>query len=265
VAVFLLLAHALPIVAIVTGTTLTDWVTFGVVHVSLALLLGTGLHRYFAHHAFRTSRGFQAVLGTATCLTLTDPIGFAGKHRIHHRTSDTADDVHSPVHGWWQCWFWHLANDGITDEDVMRSAKDLARYPELVLLHRWFWVPAAFLGAAFYAWGGFSRLAIGYLLALALLLNLTSAVNYVCHRWGTRRYPTNDNSRNNLVVAVLTYGEGWHNNHHYYPGAARAGFFWWELDINYLLIRTLAVLRLVWNVREVPERVKRIGRLGSAA
>lgn len=253
---FLVVLHLLPVAAVVRGTTTADWVTFAGVHVALALALGTGLHRYFAHHAFATSRPFQALLGLATCFTFTDPIGFAGKHRIHHRYSDTEHDVHTPEHGWWSCWFGSLANDGLTDTQVLAATPDLARFPELRVLHRWFWVPGILLGAGFYAVGGFSRMAIGYGLALVLLLNLTSAVNYVCHRWGSRRYETRDASRNNWLIAVLTYGEGWHNNHHYYPASARAGFFWWELDVNYWLIRLLAFLGLIWDVRDVPEGVR---------
>lgn len=259
-AFFLLAVHTAPLVAIATGTTRADWITFAAVHVMLALLVGTGLHRYFAHHAFRTSRPFQLLLGAATCLTFTDPIGFAGKHRIHHRYSDTDDDVHTPHDGWWSCWLWSYASDGLTDRQVREAVPDLMRYPELALLHRVFWLPGLVFGAALFAWGGFARLAIGYALAVAVLLHFTSAVNYVCHRWGTRRFETGDDSRNNWLVALITWGEGWHNNHHYYPASARAGFYWWELDANYWLIRLLAAIGLVWDVREVPERVLREGR-----
>lgn len=258
---FLALVHVVPIAGLLAGPVAADWATFAGVHVMLALLVGTGLHRYFAHHAFQTSRAFQFVLALGTCLTFTDPIGFSGKHRIHHRYSDSDDDVHSPDDGWWSCWIWSLADDGLSDGDVIAAVPDLARVPELMFLHRWFWVPGLVFAGALYAIGGFTRMAIGYVFALVLLLHLTSAVNYVCHRWGTRRYSTRDASRNNALVAALTWGEGWHNNHHYYPGAARAGFAWWEIDVNYLVIRALATVRLVWAVRDVPTDVRRIGGL----
>jgi len=255
--VFLLAVHILPVVAITKGTRPADWWTLAVVFPFLALAVGTGLHRYFAHHAFRTSRPFQFLLGLATCTTFSDPIGFAGKHRIHHRFSDTEDDVHTPIDGFWACWFGSLVDDGLTSAQVRAATKDLVKFPELLWLHRLFMVPGLTVAAGFFWVGGFSRMAVGYLLGVALLLNLTSSVNYVCHRWGSRRYPTRDASRNNFLIAILTFGEGWHNNHHYYPGTARAGFFWWEWDPNYWLIRFLDTVGLVWNVREVPAHVRK--------
>ena len=255
--VFIAVLHAMPVVAIVAGTTLRDWVTAAVMYAVLGMLVGTGLHRYFAHHSFRTSRPFQFLLGGATCLNFTDPIGFAGKHRIHHRYSDTEDDVHSPNQGWWSCWYWSLADDGLSDDDVVQATPDLARVPELMLLHRWFWVPGFLFAAAMFAAGGFSFLAIGYVLPVVTVLNASSAVNYVCHRWGTRRFETGDLSRNNLWIALVSWGEGWHNNHHFYPGSARSGFAWWEIDCNYYLIRLLAALGIVWDVRGYPEHAHR--------
>lgn len=255
--VFLAAVHVLPVVAIVRGTTAADWVTFGVVYVVLAFSVGIGLHRYFAHRAFRTSRPFQFLLGVAACAAFTDPIAFAGKHRIHHRRADREGDTHSPDDGFWTCWFWSLVDEGYADADLVRAARDWVRYPELRWLHRWFLVPGVAVGGAMVVVGGFSRLAIGYCLALALLLNLASSVNYVCHRWGSRRYATRDQSRNNALIALLSFGEGWHNNHHHYPNTARAGFVWWEIDLLYWVIRLLAALGLVWHVREVPDRVRR--------
>jgi stearoyl-CoA desaturase (Delta-9 desaturase) len=256
---FLFAVHAMPVVAILRGTVLPDWITALVVHLTLAFLIASGLHRYFAHHAYRTGRVFQFLLAAGTCLSFTDPIGFAGKHRIHHRYSDTEDDVHNPEDGWWSCWVWSLADDGLSDGDVIAAAPDLARVPELMLLHRYFWVPGVSFAAILFAIGGFSLVAIGYVFALMCVLHLTSAVNYVCHRWGSRRYATDDASRNNIVVALLTHGEGWHNNHHHYPTSARAGFAWWEIDANYVAIRILAALGIVWEVREVPAHVRQRG------
>lgn len=255
-AAFLVVLHAIPLVAILTGTTRADWIMFAVFYPGLGMLIGTGLHRYFAHHAFRTSRPFQFLLGLGTTLTFTDPIGFAGKHRIHHRYSDTEDDVHSPDDGWFSCWFWSLADDGLSDDDVIKAAPDLARVPELMLLHRWFWVPGITFALLTFAIGGFSMFAIGYVLAVVVVMNVSSAVNYVCHRWGSRRFATEDRSRNNAIVAALSWGEGWHNNHHFYPASARSGFAWWEIDFNWYLIRTLAALGIVWDVREYPESIR---------
>ena len=253
-ATFLVVIHALPIVALILGASVA-LATFGAMYVFLALGVGIGLHRYFSHRSFKTSRVFQFILGLWCAATFTDPIGFAGKHRLHHRHSDTGSDPHGPRSGFWHCWFGSLLDEGYTDSEVVGVARDLAKYPELMLLHRFFWIPGAALALVVYIVGGFPLLALGYCAPLALLVNLTSSVNYFCHVAGTRRYPTRDDSRNNALVALLTFGEGWHNNHHYYPTAARAGFLWWQLDPLYWCIRLLALLRIVWDVRGVPEHL----------
>jgi stearoyl-CoA desaturase (delta-9 desaturase) len=248
--------HAVPAVAVVRGTTAGDWVACLVFYVVAALGTGVGLHRYFAHHAFRTSRALQFVLAVLACTAFAEPIGFAGKHRLHHRHADSDADVHSPGQGFWFCWFGSLVDEGYRVEAVLETARDLTRYPELMWLRRWFFVPGVVLGAATWWLGGFSMFAVGFVLSRVLLLNLVSTVNFFCHLSGCRPYATADASTNNALVAVLTFGEGWHNNHHHYPGAARAGFRPWELDPVYYVIRLLAGLGLVWDVREVPAHIR---------
>jgi stearoyl-CoA desaturase (delta-9 desaturase) len=248
--------HAAPLAALAVGVRPADWFAFGGFYLLLALSVGIGLHRYFAHHAFRTSRTFQLVMGLAATLTFTDPIAFAGKHRLHHRYADREGDTHRPADGWWHCWFGSLTDEGYSETEIVRLAQDLTRWPELVWLHRWRYVPPFALAGLVWWLGGFAMLALGYFGALALLLNLTSSVNYLCHRFGRQRYATGDASRNNALVAIWSFGEGWHNNHHHYPGAARAGFFWWEVDALYWLIRLLAWFGIVWDVREVPSKLK---------
>lgn len=255
-ATFIFALHVLPVVAIISGTTAADWWTFGVTHLVIAFFVASGLHRYFAHHAFKTSRLGQLVLAVGGSLVFTDPIGFAGKHRIHHRFSDTEGDPHSPNDGWFSCWIWSLADDHLTDEQVTEACPDLMQYAELRWLHRWYWVPGATLAVLYALWGGLARVGVGFALAFILALHLTSAVNYACHRWGSRRFDTNEGSRNNLVVALLTWGEGWHNNHHRYPKAARAGFRWWEVDANYYMIQLLAFVGVVWDVHDAPAELR---------
>ena len=262
VLLFLAVLHLLPVAALIAGTTAADWWTFAATHLTLAFFVASGLHRYFAHQSFRTSRAGQLVLGVGGCLAFTDPIGFAGKHRIHHRYSDTDGDPHSPNEGWFACWIWSLADDHLTDEQVRAACPDLMRHAELRWLNRWYWVPGITLAAIYLAWGGIARLGVGFALALVLALHLTSAVNYACHRWGTRRFDTAEGSRNNAVVALLTWGEGWHNNHHRYPGAARAGFHWYEIDVNYYVIKLLSAVGLVWDVKEVPAKLRGAERAG---
>lgn len=257
VIVFLLALHLLPLAAVIAGTTAADWWIFVVTHLIIAFFVASGLHRYFAHHAFCTSRAGQLVLAVGSCLAFTDPIGFAGKHRIHHRFSDTEGDPHSPNDGWFSCWIWSLADDHLTDAQVTAACPDLMRHAELRWLHRFYWVPGATVAGLYFLWGGFPRMAIGFALALVTALHLTSAVNYACHRWGARPFDTKEGSRNNVLVALITWGEGWHNNHHRYPTAARAGFQWWQVDMNYVAIKLLAALGLVWDVHEVPEALRR--------
>jgi stearoyl-CoA desaturase (Delta-9 desaturase) len=212
-----------------------------------------GYHRYFAHRSFKTSRPFQFVLACLGCsASQNGPSWWVARHRHHHRTSDTADDLHSPIaHSfWWSHSGWILSSksDGTDDQMV----KDLKRYPEIRLLDRLFWAPPLALAALCFLIGGRSGLVWGFLVSTVLTHHATFTVNSICHLWGRRRFPTGDGSRNNLFVALITLGEGWHNNHHHYQSSARQGFRWWEIDVSYYLIRALACVGLVWNVRRPP-------------
>ncbi len=250
--VFLVLVHAVPPVAFMLGTRPTDWLAFAIIYPTLAVATGVGLHRYFAHAAFATSRPVQFVMAWMACLTFVDPISFAGKHRLHHRFSDTDRDVHSPAAGFWFCWFGSLIDEGYAEEDLVGAAPDLTRFPELRWLHRNFVVPGVSLWALLFLTGGFTLFAVGYCLSVVIVLHQTSALNYFCHRWGYRRYDTPDGSRNNPLVAFVTFGEGWHNNHHRFPRAARAGVAWWELDPLHAVIRACAACGLVWDLVVAP-------------
>jgi stearoyl-CoA desaturase (Delta-9 desaturase) len=123
-------------------------------------------------------------------------------------------------------------------------------------MHRYYWLTPVVIAAIMFVVGGFSMLAIGYGGSIIVALHMASAINYFCHKGDNRRYQTNDESTNSFVMAFMTFGEGWHNNHHHYPNAARAGFFWWEWDPVYYALRFLAWLGLIWEVREVPDKVK---------
>lgn len=251
----ILLLHVCPIIALVVGTNTVDWIVFAIMWPILAVASTLGLHRYFAHKSFRTSRAFQGFLAFGAAVSFGDPIGFAGKHRIHHKYSDQEQDVHSPRQGIWQCWIGSLVDCGHTEADVNRHAKDLFRYPELVWLHENKRVTGLALALIFYTIGGFSMLAIGYALAVTTVMHLAGAVNYFCHCSGSRRFDTNDASRNNWFIALLSLGEGWHNNHHRFQSSARAGFYWWEIDMVYWIICLLEQVGLVWNVRRPPDSV----------
>jgi stearoyl-CoA desaturase (delta-9 desaturase) len=248
---FLIVLHVVPIVAIVRGSSRGDWLACAVLYLTFVVGGGVGLHRYFAHRAFRTSRAFQLALALLGSTAFSEPIGFAARHRVHHRHADTVEDVHAPRQGFWYCWFGsHFERPG--GVDVQHVAADLMRYPELVWLHRWPYVPSAVLGGAIWWIGGFSLFALGFVLSRVLILHAVSAVNFFCHRSGQRPFPTRDASTNNVLIAILTFGEGWHNNHHRFPRAARAGVRLWEVDPIYYVIRLCAALGLVWGVREIP-------------
>jgi stearoyl-CoA desaturase (delta-9 desaturase) len=215
-----------------------------------------GYHRYFAHKAYKTSRAFQLVLAVlGATATQKGVLWWAGHHRIHHKYADQPGrDVHSPKDGFWyshQGWIFHGRWDGSSLDQI----QDFARYPELVWLNRWHVVPPIALAAACFAIGGFTGLLWGFGISTVLLWHATYSINSLAHRWGTRRYDTPDTSRNNLLLGLLTLGEGWHNNHHHYCASARQGFFWWEIDVSYYVLRALAALGLIWDVREPPAHV----------
>ncbi|HTO70565.1 MAG TPA: acyl-CoA desaturase [Myxococcota bacterium] len=216
-----------------------------------------GYHRYFAHRGYKTSRAFQFVLAALACsATQKGPLWWAGGHRRHHRYSDQPGDMHSPREGFWyahQGWILETRWERTEVENI----RDFARFPELVWLNRWHFVPPIVLALVCTAIGGLPGVIWGYVFSTVLLWHVTYSINSLAHRWGTQRYETGDDSRNNLFLALLTFGEGWHNNHHWFMGSARNGFFWWEIDLTYYGLRALALLGIVWDLKEVPERFLR--------
>ncbi|BDG06589.1 hypothetical protein AMOR_55850 [Anaeromyxobacter oryzae] len=216
-----------------------------------------GYHRYFSHRSYRTSRAFQLVLAViATTATQKGPLWWAAHHRDHHRHSDAPDDVHSPLEGgfWWSHVGWILSRRH--DETKLDRVRDLARYPELVWLNRFHLVPPIALAALLLVAGGWPALLWGYFVSTVALWHGTFAINSLAHVVGGRRYETGDGSRNSLVLALLTFGEGWHNNHHFYSASARQGFFWWEVDVSWYALRALSAARIVWDLRAPPPQVR---------
>lgn len=225
--------------------------------------LTAGYHRYFAHRGYKTGRVFQFLIGCMGASALQrGPIWWAGHHRSHHKHSDTDQDVHSPVTGsvWWSHIGWVLSNQfGNTPWEQMR---DWEKYPEIRWLNRWDLAPgilvAPFCFGVGYLAGGWeyalSALVWGFFVSTVAVYHVTFMVNSVCHLFGSRRYATADESRNNWLVGLLTFGEGWHNNHHHYPSAARQGFKWWELDISYGILKALSWVGVVWDLRQPTPR-----------
>ena len=220
-------------------------------------------HRYFSHRAFRTSRGMQfvfAVLGASA--VQRGPLWWASHHRHHHAESDRPADSHSArQHGFlWSHVGWFLARENFATR--LERVPEWARLPELRFLDRFdIAVPTA-LGVGLWLTGGGAYLVWGLCVSTVLLWHATFTINSLAHRFGRRRYATRDDSRNNLWLALLTFGEGWHNNHHHYAGAARQGFYWWEIDLSYYGLRLLAALGLVWSLRPVPVEIREARRQG---
>ncbi len=247
--------HAACLLALWTGVTQGDLVLLAATLGVRMFAITAGYHRYFAHRSYRTGRVFQfllALLGTTAIQK--GPLWWAGNHRHHHRYSDEPGDPHSPRDGFWQShngWIF----DGRWDETPLESIRDFAKYPELVFLNRWHVLGP--LGLAIFCWavGGFGGLVWGFAVSTTLLWHFTYSINSLAHRWGSQRYATGDMSRNNLLLAILTMGEGWHNNHHHYMASARQGFFWWEIDLSYYILRGLAAVGIVWDLREPPAKV----------
>lgn len=240
------------------------WVAAALYAVRMFAITGF-YHRYFAHKAFKTSRPVQfafAVLGAAS--VQRGPLWWAAHHRHHHRHADTEHDVHSPRHGFFRSHMgWFLTRRGFgTNFD---GIKDIARFPELRLLDRFDILVPVLLATGLFALGswleaahpqlgtsGPQLLVWGFFVSTIVLFHATVTINSLAHRWGTRRFATRDDSRNNAFLALITFGEGWHNNHHHFPGSARQGFAWWELDLTYLGLRAMALLGLVRDLKPVP-------------
>jgi stearoyl-CoA desaturase (delta-9 desaturase) len=228
-------------------------------HLLRMLGITLGFHRHLAHGAFemsRPARFFWCLLGTAAMQK--GPLWWAGTHVYHHRSADRAGDPHSPrLVGFYQAHVgWFL--DEVRFDTLPASNPVLRKfsvYPELVWLERLYALPPLALAASLFAIGGWPWLVWGFVVPTVTVAHATFAINTVNHLFGTRRFATPDDSTNNVATALLTLGEGWHNNHHRYQRAARNGFFWWELDLTYWVIRTLEALGLAWNVVPVPARV----------
>jgi len=248
-----LLMHVACLAVFLTGADGRALTLCGACYLLQMVGVTAGYHRYFSHRSYKTSRAFQFVLAWLGCsASQRGPLWWAAQHRHHHRTSDTAEDRHSPVvHSfWWSHIGWVLADD--SEGADAKTVRDLSRYPELRWLDRCHGVPPLVLAGLCFLIGGWSGLIWGFFVSSVLTHHATFLVNSACHLWGRRRYATPDASRNNLFVALVTLGEGWHNNHHHYQSSANQGFFWWEVDVTYYLIRLLAGVGLVWDVRTPP-------------
>jgi stearoyl-CoA desaturase (delta-9 desaturase) len=260
--------HALCLAVWWTGVSPVALAACAAVYAFQLFGITAGYHRYFAHRTFRTSRPVQlalAVLGASAAQQ--GPLWWAGHHRHHHRHADTPDDVHSPDRGfWWAHVGWvtsgrYLATRG----EVVR---DLAAFPEIVFLDRHYEIVPATLAASLLVIGwwlgrhvpslgtsGPQLFVWGFCVATVLSYHAVFTINSLAHGVGRRRFTTGDDSRNNGVLALITFGEGWHNNHHRYPHSERQGFYWWEIDVTHYVVSLLAWVGLVWDVKAPPASI----------
>jgi len=228
-------------------------------------------HRYFSHRAFKTSRPVQFVFAAVGAMSVQrGPLWWAAHHRHHHRHSDKHEDLHSPVqHGFLRSHMGWFLSRGAFGTDTPRIA-DLAKYPELRLIDRFDVLLPVALAVFLFVLGGWLETAApglgtsgpqllvwGFFISTVVLFHATVTINSLAHQIGSRRFETRDNSRNNWWLALITFGEGWHNNHHFFPGSARQGFRWWEFDLTYYGLKAMSWLGLVWDLKPVPVGLKR--------
>lgn len=228
-------------------------------------------HRYFSHRNFKTSRPVQflfAFIGATSAQR--GPLWWASHHRAHHVNSDTEKDIHSPAQqGFvWSHMLWFLSDKNFTTD--LSRIKDFAKFRELRWLDRFDILPPVILGAALFGIGWLleiyypelgttagQMLVWGMFVSTVVLYHATYTINSLCHVFGKRRFNTKDDSRNNLWLALITLGEGWHNNHHYFPATVRQGFKWWEIDISFYILKLMSFVGLVWELQPIPERIKK--------
>jgi stearoyl-CoA desaturase (delta-9 desaturase) len=258
--------HGLALGAFWTGVS-TIAVVVAVALYALRMFAVTGFyHRYFSHRTFRTSRAFQFVMAVwGNTAIQRGPIWWAAHHRHHHLHAERDPDLHSPrLRGFWVSHVgWFMTGEGF--RTPTRYVRDWLRFPELRALDRFDWVVPLLLLAGLASLGALlegvapdletsagQMVVWGFAISTVAVYHATYTINSLAHQFGRRRFATRDDSRNSLMLAVLTLGEGWHNNHHHYPASARQGFYWWEVDLTFYGLTVLAWLGLIWDLRPVP-------------
>ena len=232
-----------------------------------SLGIGLGYHRLLTHRGFRTPKWLEYFLTTCATLALEGgPIFWVSVHRIHHQNTDKPGDPHSPRDGkWWSHMGWILLGETLHENtrELMRYTPDLAKDKFHVWLTKYHWITQVVAGVIILTIGGWKAVLWGVFLRTVFGLHATWMVNSATHLWGSRRFATKDDSTNNFWVALLTFGEGWHNNHHAHPTSARHGIRWYEIDTNWYVISALKKLGLVTHVKALswplPQSAMRVG------
>ena len=268
VCVQFLFMHLACLLAFWTGVSVAAAVVCFTLYVVRMFAITAGFHRLFSHRSYKTGRLFQFVLGfVGTASYQKGPLWWASHHRRHHLHVETEEDLHSPItRTLWQShvgWFMNSESQA-TD---LRLIPNLLKYRELRWLDKYYVLPPLMLAASMFLLGlllgryfpglgtsGWQMLVWGFFVSTVLLYHGTFTVNSVAHLFGSRRFETADNSRNNFLVALITLGEGWHNNHHHYPSSERQGLYWWEIDVSHYTLSALAWAGIVRDLRKPPGR-----------
>jgi len=273
-----LFMHVACLLLLWTGVSVVAVVICLALYVVRMFAITAGFHRLLAHRTYRTSRLFQFLMAfTGTASYQKGPLWWSAHHRRHHLVADTSQDFHSPLtRRFWRAHFgWFLSRDSQKTE--WKLIANLSKYPELRFLDRFYSLPpimlavsAFLLGAALERWApqlgtsSWQMLVWAFFISTVVLYHGTFTVNSLAHIFGKRRFATDDNSRNNIFVALITLGEGWHNNHHYYSSSERQGFCWWEIDISHYTLRALSWLGIVWDLRTPPANLTSVAEISTA-
>lgn len=268
--------HAMCFAVIWVGWSWSAVAVAGALYVIRMFAITGFYHRYFSHRAFKTSRWCQfvfALLGASA--VQRGPLWWAAHHRHHHANSDRVEDTHSPLHhGFlWSHMGWFTSRAAFATN--LRVVPDLAKFSELCFLDRFDIVIALLLAVSLYSLGlgleifapdlatsGMQILVWGFFISTVILYHCTYTINSLAHQIGRKRYDTKDQSGNSLLLAFITFGEGWHNNHHHYPASVRQGFYWWEIDLTYYLLVLLSWTGVIWDLKPVPQHVRNSRRAG---
>ena len=219
------------------------WITGG-------LGITLGFHRLIAHRSFKTPKWLEYTLATLGSLTAEgSPIDWVGMHRIHHKFSDTSDDPHDSNKGFWWSHMGWLMYAPPPQEQIRRFTGDLNGDPYYEFMQKFFLLPQFVLGVGLYLWGGWSFVVWGVFVRLVMVYHSTWLVNSATHKFGYRNFDSDDKSKNCWWVALMAYGEGWHNNHHAFPHSARHGLRWWEIDATWMAVKVLETLGLATQIR----------------
>lgn len=264
-----LIVHLGCLLAFWSGVSWIAVIVMLITYLVRAFGLTAGYHRYFSHRSFKTNRIFQFVLAfIGTSAAQMGPLWWAGHHRDHHKKADTEEDIHSPVISgfWWSQIGWILSSKYVPTK--MENMTDFDPYPEIRFINKYHYIAPISLAFGLFLLGAylhlnypqfntspFQLIVWGFFISTVLLYHATFFTNSITHMFGKRRFATKDNSRNNLWVAIITLGEGWHNNHHRFPASEPQGFYWWEIDVTHYTLKLFSLFGLVRDIKTPPKSI----------